>query len=146
LEKIVSQSVLGCDDFVREIKRMNKTGNQIDKEHNGKSCYEISRYISLPIEKIFEVVCKEYDVDVHTILKSGKGRRDVLTRQITFYLAAKYCVGILTLNKIGKLMGCKNGDVVSNAVKRVKELMEKDNTLFKKLKRLENVLDKGGGR
>ncbi len=79
------------------------------------------------------------------ILTNGRGRKDVLPRQITFYLAAKYCVGTMTFNKIGKLLGCENGSSVSKAVKRIKALKEKDKTLIKKLKRLENALEKGVG-
>jgi len=143
LEKTVAQSVLGSEPFVREIQSINKTGNKIDKEHNEKSRDEIRGFISLPIEKIFEVVCKGFDVDKQSILTSSRGRRDILPRQITFYLAAKYCVGIMTFNKIGKIMGCKNGSSVSKAVKRIKELSKKDQTLTNKLKQLEDGVRNG---
>ena len=140
LKSISAQLVLGCEPFVRKIRSMLKTGDKTGESHDVESNDTIRKLISHPIENIFEVVCREYDVDIQTILTSGKGRRDVLSRQITFYLAAKYCLGIMTLNKIGKIMGCKNGSSVTMAVKKIKELMGKDKKLIKKLKKLEEKL------
>ncbi len=144
-EKAVAQLVLGSETFVREIQSMNKIGNKIDKKNNKKSRDEIRGFISLPIEKIFEVVCKGFDVDIQSILRNGKGSRNVEPRQITFYLAAKYCAGLMTLNKIGRLMGCKSGSSVSMAIKRINKLIENDTNLKSKLKRLEDELNTGSG-
>ena len=59
---------------------------------------------------------------------------------IAFYLAAKYCIGIMTLNQMAAVMGCQRGWSVTLAVKRVKELKEQDNELIKKLNHLEFVV------
>ena len=145
LEDTVSQSVLGCNAFVRKIKSNFNVVNKNDLKSGDELTNTVRKSISLPIEKIFEVVCKEYDVDIQAILISGRGRSRCIheseARLITFYLAVKYCVGIMTLNKIGKIMGCKNGSSVSMAVKRiVKKLKGSETTLLKRLKRLEKGL------
>jgi len=141
LKKIVGQSVLGSPAFVREIQSMLKTENSIDK-NNVKQEDTVRKFISIPIEKIFEVVCEEYNVDVQLILKNGRGNRNVEPRQVTFYLATKFCIGIMTFNKLAELMGCKSGTAVSKAVKRIEKLKKSSKALLKTLKKLELKLNK----
>jgi len=140
LKNAVAQSILGSKTFVREVRKQLTTSNKAIKKHDIESNSNIRFLISQPIEKIFDVVCKEYDIDIQSILKNGKWRRNIEPRQVAFYLAEKYCVGIMTLNKISKLMGCVRGNSVSMAAKRIKKLMGKDKTLMNKLRRLEKEL------
>ena len=137
LKHTVAQTVLGPESFVREIRR----ALQVDNKHNSESRNAVRKSVSLSIEKILEVVSKEYDVDIQSILKNGKGNRNIEPRQVAFYLASKYCVGIMTLNEIGILMGCKGGNSVSMATKRINKLIDKNDLILKKrLERLENIL------
>jgi len=143
LKDTISQLVLGDDVFVKEIKSMLNAGNKIERSCDIEVNNTVENFISYPIYEILEMVSKEYNVDIQTILTSGKMKRNCEARQITFYLASKYCVGNITLNKIGEIMRCKNGDAVSKAVKRFKYLMGKDNILFKKVKQFEENLNIG---
>jgi len=141
LKRTVSQLVLGPEPFVRKIRSMLENNIKNELKYNNEVQNSVRKIISLPIEKIFDVVCKEYDVDVQLILKNGRGNRNVEPRQVTFYLASKYCVGIMTLNEIGILMGCKGGNSVSMAIKRINKLIDENDLILKKrLERLENIL------
>jgi len=139
-KKTVSQLVLGQEAFVRKVQVMLKNNIKNRRKHNVEPQNTIRKSISLPIEKIFDTVCKEYDVDIQLILKNGKGNRSVEPRRITFYLAAKYCAGLMTLNEIGKVMGCKSGSSVTMAIKRINQSIKNDTKLKNRLKRLEDKL------
>lgn len=140
MNKTVGQVVLGEKEFVRKIKRMLIKNIENEPKQINKVQNSVRRIVSYPIERIFDVVCKEYDVDVQIILKNGKGSINHEARQVTFYLASKYCSGLITYNKIGKLMGCKSGSSVTMAIKRINKLIRKDIKLKDKLSRLENKI------
>jgi len=143
LKDTISQLVLGCDVFVKAIKSMLNAGNKIEKSCDIEVNNTVEKFISYSMYEILEMVSKEYNVDIQTILTTGKLKRNCEARQVTFYLASKYCVGNMTLNKIGKIMRCKNGDAVSKAIKRFEYLMGKDYILFKKIKQFEENLNIG---
>ena len=136
LKNAVSQSVLGSELFVREIRKMIKTGKRHDVEADGV----VRKQSSQSIEKILEVVCQEYNIDKERISKKYRDQCVIEARTIVFYLAAKYCVGMMTLNQIARLMGCQNGWSVTSASKRIEELKKKDKALIEKLERLEKAL------
>ena len=135
LKNAVAQSVLGSKLFVREILKKLKTEQKYDAETN-----KLRKQSSLPIEKILEIVCQEYNINKKVIVKQCKDRYGIEARMVAFYLAAKYCVGMMTLNQIAKSMGCQSGWSVTLAVKRVEELKKQDKVLIKKLKRLEKFI------
>ncbi len=135
LKNAVAQSILGSKSFVREMLKIVEP----EQKHNTE-IVEIKKKSSLPIEKILEIVSKEYNIDRKTIVKQCKNKRGIEARMIAFYLAAKYCIGIMTLNQMAAVMGCQRGWSVTLAVKRVKELKEQDNELIKKLNHLEFVV------
>ena len=66
LKSISAQLVLGCEPFVRKIRSMLKTGDKTGESHDVESNDTIRKLISHPIENIFEVVCRVYDVDKET--------------------------------------------------------------------------------
>ena len=88
LKKNKSQSILGTEQFVREIQYMLKACNENGRKRNETLKITFRKSISLPIERIFDVVSKEYDIDIQSILKNGRGSRNIEPRQITFYLAS----------------------------------------------------------
>ena len=139
LKNVVAQSVLGSNLFVREIQKKLNIGQKYDADTN-----KLRKQSSLPIEKILEIVCQEYNINKKVIIKQCKDRYGTEARSVIFYLAAKYCVGMMTLNQIAKSMGCQRGWSVTLAVKRVKKLKKQDKELFKKLERLEKFITVSG--
>ena len=134
LEDSVAQIVLGPKTFVREIRsKLKIEGKEGVKNIN----QNIRKIISLPIEMIIEAVAEEYKIDKGLILRIGKGSRKTEPRQVVFYFAHKYCVGIMTLRQISNAMGCKSSSSVSVAAKRINTFIQKDKQFNEKLKRIE---------
>ncbi len=139
LKKAVVQSVLGSEPFVREIRRMLKTGKKYDAAANAV----VRKHSPQTIEDILEVVSQEYNIDKESILRKCRDQCVIEIRLIVFYLASKYCVETMTLNQIAVIMGCKNGWSVTLAVNRIEKLKKIDKSLIKKLERLESELAGG---
>ena len=136
LKNAVTQSVLGSEPFVRKIRKMINTGKNNDVGADGV----VKKQSSQSIEKILEVVCQEYNIDKERISKKSRDQCVIDARTVVFYLAAKYCVGTMTLNQIARLMGCKSGWNVTAAAKRIDEQKKKDKVLIEKLERLEKAI------
>ena len=136
LKKAVVQSVLGSETFVREIRRMLKTGKKYDVSANAV----VRKHSPQTIENILEVVSQEYNIDQEKILRKSRDQCVIEMRLIVFYLASKYCVETMTLNQIAGIMGCKNGWSVTKAVNRIEKLKKIDKSLIEKLEQLENEL------
>ncbi len=135
LKNAVSQSVLGSKLFVRKILKKFKIRQKDDADINKRR-----KHSSLPIDKILDIVCQEYNINKRVIVKQCKDRYGIEARMVTFYLVAKYCVGMMTLNQMAKVMGCKSGWSVTLAVKRTKELKKHDKKLIEKLNRLDKLI------
>ena len=135
LKNAVAQSILGSKPFVKKMLKKIKPEQKYDTETVG-----IKKHSSLPIEKILEFVSQEYNVDKNKIVKKCNDSYSKEVRTIIFYLAEKYCVGMMSLKQIAGSMDCQSGWSVTLAVKRIEQLKKQDKELKKKLKRLENQL------
>ncbi len=136
LKNAVAHSVLGSDEFISEIRKMICSVKKYDTETDSN----VRKLISLPIERIFDIVCKEYSVNADVILKSGGGRGGLESRRVAFYLAKEFCVGNMSLREIGHLMGCNNSSSVILAHERIERQTRNDINLTERLKRMEKVL------
>ncbi len=137
--EVIAQSVLGSKDFVRNIIKIFNipTKYYIERKINSEKIKPIS------IEKVIKTVCLEFNIKSDLIFKNGRGMRHADIRRIAFYLAAKYCVGNITLKEIGIAMGCKSGSCITAAVKKFKKIKDKD--LLNKVKKIEDYLKEKHG-
>ncbi|MDR0349544.1 MAG: chromosomal replication initiator protein DnaA [Tannerella sp.] len=76
----------------------------------------------LSIEKIQEIVCSYFNMDMDLLQTRSRKREIVQARQITMYLAKKYTPA--SFSHIGKIVGGKDHATVLHACKTVKDQIE----------------------
>lgn len=74
------------------------------------------------VQKIQEVVCNHFNLDLSAIQTSSRKREIVQARQITMYLAKKYTD--CSFSHIGKIVGKRDHATVLHACKTIKDQME----------------------
>ncbi len=127
-DKVVGQSVLGGDDFVRWVK--NTYANKVTNRREIPSLRGILRYRST--DEILKVISDETDKTDEEILKE-KGP----LRQMAMELLFRY--GGLKGVEIARLMEL-DYSTVSKERKRLRETVEKDATLKELVERIERKL------
>ena len=74
------------------------------------------------VQKIQEIVCNHFNLDLSAIQTSSRKREIVQARQITMYLAKKYTD--CSFSHIGKIVGKRDHATVLHACKTIKDQME----------------------
>jgi putative transposase len=129
-EYVTAQSLLGSEQFIDNIKcKLNSEGIH-DKQ--GLGAKNTITATELPV--ILEVVSETYKIPIEEIIK--KGKRNCEARQVTVWLAGRYCMGKMTLVDIGREMGGITNSAVHRTIKRIEEKIKHDRNFQKKMKLL----------
>jgi chromosomal replication initiator protein len=92
------------------------------------------------IEEIQKKVAIHYAIKLSDMFSSRRSRQLALPRQIAMYLSKKLTT--LSLPEIGKNFGGKNHTTVLHAVKKINELLDKNNNISEDIKLLIHILIK----
>ncbi len=82
--------------------------------------------VSLSVEKIRDLVCNHFNLEIDAILTSSRKREVVQARQIAMYLSKQYTKN--SLSSIGQTIGQRDHATVLHACKQVNDLITTDKT------------------
>jgi len=97
--------------------------------------------VSISMEKIREVVCSYFNLELETILTQSRKREVVQARQIAMYLSKQYTKH--SLSSIGNAIGNRDHATVLHACKTVTDLMSTDKNFKSNVLEIEAKLKKG---
>ena len=122
--------ILGAKDFIDDIKQ---------KYHDKTSIKEVSQVKELFLDKchIEEAVCGVYQIEVADLLKSRRGNNNE-ARNVAIYLMRKYAGASLT--DIGTRFGMNSFSSVSSVIIRIKQAIERDKNLRRRITAVEKLL------
>lgn len=80
--------------------------------------------VSLSVEKIRDLVCSHFNLEIDAILTSSRKREVVQARQIAMYLSKQYTKN--SLSSIGQTIGKRDHATVLHACKQVNDLISTD--------------------
>lgn len=122
--------ILGAKDFIDGLKQ---------KYHNKTGIKEVSQVKELFLDKsrIEEAVCGVYQIEVADLLKSRRGNNNE-ARNVAIYLMRKYAGASLT--DIGTRFGMNSFSSVSSVIIRIKQAMERDKNLRRRIIAVEKLL------
>jgi len=132
----------GC--LIKLLANSSLTSTPVNFELARKTIDEISttkREVSISIDKITKLVCKEFGVDDNKVREKNRKKEVVLARQVAMYLSK-----ILTkssLKTIGLQFGGRDHSTVIHACNNIEKLASKDVSLNKIVSGLKNKLELG---
>lgn len=116
----------------------NKTPITVDFAKSLVEQYTKTVKEEIPLETIYKVVCKYYDISPNEVLSKKRKRELVEARQIIMYLAKRYTKK--SMESIGKELGGRDHSTVLYAIKTVKNLMETDKRFRADVEEIEKIL------
>lgn len=104
----------------------------------GKGCNEIT------VERVRDVVCKYFNIDVESMDASSRKREIAQARQIAMYLSRNHTKS--SLSAIGEKIGGRHYATVLHACKTVTDLIDTDTNVRQYVDDIEKTLLYGNGR
>lgn len=104
----------------------------------GKGCNEIT------VERVRDVVCKYFNIDVESMDASSRKREIAQARQIAMYLSRNHTKS--SLSAIGEKIGGRHYATVLHACKSVTDLIDTDTNVRQYVADIEKTLLYGNGR
>ncbi|MDH6358268.1 chromosomal replication initiator protein DnaA [Parabacteroides sp. PF5-9] len=92
----------------------------------------------LSVQKIQEVVCKYFNLELALVQTNSRKREIVQARQITMYLSKKYTD--CSFSHIGKIVGKKDHATVLHACKTIKDQIETNKSFRLSVEEIEGLL------
>ena len=135
-DKVNIPSIMGGDDFIAWVK------GKFFKKKRDDNVPESKQLAPTPCE-VMEEVCRLYDVETSTLLKSRRGTTNE-ARNIAIYLTRLFCG--LPLERIGTEFNISKNSSVSSVVVRLAALLKRDKTLRNKVQKLKRTLEKSQER
>ena len=116
-------AVIGSKDFVDKIKELYFDGKRHEEVRE-------SRNLAPEIDTIIEEVCRLYKVNKEVLFSSRRGHFNE-PRNVAIYLI-RWFRGA-TLKEAGKIFGIEKNSTVSSIVERLKQEMERNKNLNKRI-------------
>ncbi|MCP5061501.1 MAG: chromosomal replication initiator protein DnaA [Ignavibacteriae bacterium] len=132
----------GC--LIKLLANSSLTSTPVDFELARKTIDEISttkREVSISIDNITKLVCKEFDVDDNKVREKNRKKEVVLARQVAMYLSKTLTQS--SLKTIGLQFGGRDHSTVIHACNNIEKLASKDMSLNKIVSGLKNKLELG---
>ena len=129
-------SIMGGDHFIAWVK------GKFFKQKRDDNVPE-SKHLAPTPNLVMKEVCRLYDVEPSTLLKSKRGTTNE-ARNVAIYLTRLFCG--LPLERIGNEFNISKNSSVSSVVVRLAALLKKDKTLRKKVQKLKRTLEKSQER
>ena len=100
--------------------------DEIDEHGNLKDFIDYDKKL-INVESIQNVVASYFNLNIHEMLSPRRSRSLARPRQIAMYLAKQYTTN--SLPDIGRKFSNRDHTTVNHAVKKIDELMKKDNEI-----------------
>ena len=146
--EIISYIATSMGDNIREIEGMITNLNAYSRLINQEITLDIAKIMmkdhikekkeSINIDDILTVVCKEFNIKTADIKSNKKQQNIVMARRIVIFLARE--LTSMSMPALSKIFDMKDHTAISHNIKKINELIEKNETLKDRINELRNKI------